>query len=64
MLTNENGWGSTTEARYNVILNGVTVRYSVPKFIAESYIKGLNENEQGRAKLVPVTEDGKEILLG
>jgi hypothetical protein len=64
MLTNENGWGSSTEPRYNVVINGTTVRYSVPKFIAESYIQGLSENDQGRAKLVPVTDDGKEILLG
>jgi hypothetical protein len=64
MLTNENGFSPANQTKYNVVVDGNTVRYGVPLFIAESYVKSLSENEQGRVKLVPVTDDGKEILLG
>jgi hypothetical protein len=50
--------------KYNVVVNGVVRRASVPKIVAESYIRTLSVNEQSQTSIVPVTSDGKEILFG
>lgn len=50
--------------KYNVVVNGVIKRAGVPKFVAESYIRTLTLNEQSRTSMVPVTNDGKQILFG
>ena len=50
--------------KYNVIVNGVIKRSNVAKFIAESYIRTLSSSEQSQTSIVPVTNDGKEILFG
>ena len=52
------------DAKYNVIINGHVRMYGVSRGMAESYIMKLNEELQKDAKIIPVTEDGKEILLG
>ena len=56
--------GKPNEPRYNVVVNGRVKKRSVPKRVAENYIINLDENLQSSATLVPVTDDGKEILLG
>jgi hypothetical protein len=55
---------NASTAKYNVIVNGRVVRHKVPKMVAENYIINLDENSQKEAKMVPVTDEGKEILLG
>ena len=50
--------------KYNVVVNGVVRRASVPKIVAENYIRTLSVNEQSQTSIVPVTNDGKEILFG
>lgn len=56
--------GKGVEARYNVVVNGKTKKKNVPKRVAEHYIIGLDEKSQATATMVPVTTEGKEILLG
>jgi hypothetical protein len=53
-----------TGQKYNVVVNGSVKRFNVPKSVAEHYIISLDEHAQAHAKLVPVTDEGKEILLG
>lgn len=64
MLVDKNAVLETDDSKFNVIVNGVTVRFCVPKYIAESYIRSLTLEDQARVKLIPVTSDGKQILFG
>lgn len=50
--------------RFNVVVNGKTEKRNVPKSIAESYVGGLDEDTRKTAYIVPITDDGKELLLG
>lgn len=50
--------------RYNVVIDGIVQKFNVPKIVAENYIMTLDETDQRSATMVPVTEDGLEILLG
>lgn len=67
LVGNENVAPSLVEdekQKYNVIVNGVLMRSNVPRFIAESYIRTLTVNEQSHASMIPITNEGKEILFG
>lgn len=53
------------EVKYVVKVNGVTV--SVPftsRMIAEQHIANLPADQQPIAEVVPVTENGQQVLLG
>jgi hypothetical protein len=50
--------------RFNVVVNGKTERANVPKTVAESYVGGLDEDSRKAAYIVPITDDGKEVLFG
>lgn len=52
------------EAKYNVIVGKEVKRFCVSKSIAENYVSNLSEGEQHDVKIIPVTDDGQEILLG
>jgi 5S rRNA maturation endonuclease (ribonuclease M5) len=56
--------GSQEVNRYNVVVDGKTEKRSVSRIVAESYILTLSESMQSKAVLVPVTNEGKEILFG
>jgi len=53
-----------TDVKYLVKVNGVVRSAALPRTLAESAIKTLPLKEQPYATLVPVTDGGKEILLG
>jgi hypothetical protein len=50
--------------RYNVVINGTVKKRNVPKRVAETYFFELDDATQEMAEIIPVTEDGKSILLG
>ena len=52
------------ELKYIVKVNGQARTVALPKTLAEAAIQNLPEAERGLAKLVPVTENGQELLLG
>ena len=56
---------ASQETYYAVSVNGAIVspRYATPA-LAEDMIKLLSEAHQSIAEVVPVTSDGKQILLG
>lgn len=57
--------GETEQVKYVVKVNGRIV--SVPftsRHLAEGHISHLPESQQGIAEIVPVTDKGREILLG
>ena len=68
MLVDETGGNlnliEDNNQKYNVIVNGVVKRSGVPKFVAESYIRTLTLNEQSQTSMIPVTNEGKQILFG
>lgn len=53
------------QVRYVIEVNGQTV--SVPfatKMLAEQHLGNLPQDQQIIAKIVPITESGKQILFG
>lgn len=59
-MLNEN----QVELKYVVKVNGKARTVALPKTLAEAAIQNLPEDERGIALLVPVTENGQELLLG
>jgi hypothetical protein len=60
MLINE-----MDQLKYVIKVNGTTV--SIPfatKMLAEQFIASLPKEQQPIAEVVPVTNEGKELLLG
>ena len=55
---------SKSNQRYNVVVNGKVKRENVLQRVAEQYIQLLSEDLQAKATMVPVTDDGKQILFG
>ncbi len=51
------------ELKYVVKVNGKIRSLALPKTLAEAAVQNLPESEQGIAKIVPVTDDGQELLL-
>jgi hypothetical protein len=49
--------------KYNVVIDGKIHKKMVLKYIAEHYILSLDKINQEKANLIPVTNDGKEILF-
>ena len=48
---------------YAIKLDNVLTRYP-SRFLAEQALSHLPDNEKQRAKVVPITESGQEILFG
>ena len=49
---------------YAVLVEGVTVYKSSNKLVAENYRNNLPESDRLKAKILPITNEGKQILLG
>ena len=64
MLVLDNDNATKVGQKYNVVINGKITKRNIPKNVAEHYILGLGEKSQMKAKMIPVTDEGKEILLG
>lgn len=55
----------TEQVRYVIMVNGQTV--SIPftsKMLAEQHIGNLPQDQQSIARVVTITENGQQILLG
>jgi len=52
------------EQKYIIKVNGSPVSAPLSKPLAEEQIKKLHPNQQNLAELVPVQDDGKEMLFG
>lgn len=59
-MLNENN----PEPKYIIKVNGQVRTTPLPRTLAENAIQQLPENERPLAEIVPVANDGKEILLG
>lgn len=51
------------ELKYIVKVNGKVRTVALPKTLAEAAVQNLPESEQGIAVIVPVTDEGQELLL-
>lgn len=49
---------------YRVVHNGSTLLESVPRTIAENFVSTLAKDIQENVSIVPVTQDGLQVLLG
>lgn len=59
-MLNEN----QTEMKFVVKVNGQARTAALPRTLAEAAIQNLPESERALAQLVPVTDNGQELLLG
>lgn len=50
--------------RYKVVYGDKTLLDSVPKSVAEQFVSTLGKNVQESVVIIPVTEDGLQVLLG
>lgn len=55
---------SCTVLTYKVMVAGVQATECLTRFMAEHFITTLPKEQQESATIVPVTRDGKTILLG
>ena len=50
--------------KYRVIYEGNVLLESVPRSVAETFVASLSRNVQENVAIVPVTNDGLQVLLG
>lgn len=50
--------------RYNVVDGDNVLRECASVLLAENFISTLSEEMQAKVNIVPVTTDGKQILMG
>lgn len=50
--------------KYRVVYAGNVLLESVPRAVAEQFIANLAKNVQENAQIVPVTDNGQQVLLG
>lgn len=53
-----------SNTKYRVELNGETLYETSVKHLAENFILSLLPEQRASVNIVPITEDGKNILLG
>jgi hypothetical protein len=49
---------------FRVVYAGSILLESVPKSVAETFVSKLSRGVQESVEIVPVTEDGLQVLLG
>ena len=50
--------------KYQVQVNGQVLTTAQSSYLAESFIASLAPEQQAKARIVPITEGGKQILMG
>lgn len=50
--------------KYRVKYNGNVLLEAVSRTAAEQFVSGLDKNVQETVEIVPITNDGSQILLG
>lgn len=53
-----------TMVEYKVVYEGNVLLEHVSKMVAENYIAGLPKQVKESVKLIPITNDGLQVLLG
>jgi hypothetical protein len=59
MKLNEN-----VNIKYRVVYNNNTLLESVPKSVADNFVSTLAKNVQENVSIIPITDDGLQVLLG
>jgi hypothetical protein len=54
----------TPSTRYRVLVNGQTLHESPTMQLAESFILSLLPEQRMNASIIPISDDGKQVLLG
>jgi hypothetical protein len=54
----------TQDIRYRVVCEGNVLLESVSKTVAEQFVSTLNRGVQERVQIVPITDQGLQVLLG
>lgn len=57
-LINEN-----EKVKYRVVVNGQVIAERESQHLAESFVSGLLPEEQQKARIIPVTESGQQLLF-
>ena len=53
-----------SDVKYQVVLNGTVLAERSSHQLAESFIGQLATDQQEQARIVTITENGKEVLFG
>lgn len=54
----------TNQVKYRVLVDGKVLNESATKTLADMFFESLDENTKRKAQVVPVMEDGRQILNG
>lgn len=54
----------TQQLRYRVVLDGKILHESVNQNLASNFVSTLTIEQQQKAQIVPITENGHQVLLG
>lgn len=54
----------TQEIRYRVVCDHNVLLEAVPKLVAEQFVSTLSRGVQERVVIVPITDEGLQVLLG
>jgi hypothetical protein len=55
---------NNTPIKYRVIVDGKILNENANKNIIDLFVEGLDEATKSRAVIVPITTDGKQVLMG
>lgn len=50
--------------KYQVVLNGSVLHGPTSKGLAENFVMSLTEEQRNNVQIIPVTDNGQQILLG
>jgi hypothetical protein len=54
----------SNQVKYRVLVDGKVLNESATKTLADVFFESLDENVKRRAQVVPVMEDGRQLLNG
>lgn len=54
----------TQSLRYRVVVENKTLHESASQLSADNFIASLTLEQQAKARIVPITENGQQVLLG
>lgn len=52
-----------TQLKYRVLVDGKVLNESSTKALADMFVSSLDETAKTKARIVPVMEDGRQLLL-
>lgn len=51
------------QVKYRVLVDGKILNESMTKTLADVFVSNLNEDMKQKAKIVPIMEDGRQLLF-